>query len=153
MDRRVFLKVKLKSLAEEARIIKREENKRKVPRRSGPIPLQVADMIVRERAIINRIECRRLSAARRAKDWYPMSLQELQELHVHRIRVVRTESRLTSIAYGFIRGRDFRRVDSGAGLLDSDWKRIEAMVKKYGASGSHEMIYAWRDGSEHRAAA
>lgn len=130
MDRRVFLKVKLKSLAEEARIIKREENKRKVRRfrcnnQKGSEYVQVDAREVRK-------DSQRRSHDRRAKSWYPLSAQELHQLHRHRIDVVRREARATSIAYAIIRGRMLKDVDSGRGLTVACMEKIQKMVKRYG---------------------
>ncbi len=136
-DRRVFLKVKLKSLAEEARIIKREENRRKMHRRRwhpcwdvqnpADIPKQATD---RARQVRDEDEVAR--AKRRAQPWYPMSAQELHELHRHRIDVVRVEARLTGIAYALIRGRLLGKIDSCAGLSEGHIQRIQSMIKRYG---------------------
>lgn len=135
MDRRVYLKVKIKSLAEEARIIKHEERKRKVPR------LSRKDRRIRDVALRNEMRASR--ELRRSRDWYPRSAAELHELHLHRINVVRKELRLSNIAYGFIRGLELSQVDSGARLTSSDWKRVGMMVEKYGAQGSLEGFLSW----------
>lgn len=129
MDRRVFLKVKLKSLAEEARIIKHEEAKRKVKRRPS-IPAGVAC----EECAADREMDRANRAKQLARPWRSMALHELEQLRLHRIRVVRKEVRLTLIACGFIRGRALNRLDRCEALSPEDWKRIEAMAKKYGGS-------------------
>jgi hypothetical protein len=124
----VYLKVKLKSLAEEARIIKHEENKRKVPQRQRNVVKQ--EQLVEGRGF--RAEDKARRAKRRSQPWYELSAQELHGLHLHRVHNVRREARLTQIAYGYLRGRDFKQVDSGNDLIDADWQRVSAMVKKYG---------------------
>jgi hypothetical protein len=86
-DGRLFLKVKLKSLAEESRIIRKEE-KRNVGFRNA--------------------------------------------LRTHRVGIVRSESRATLLAYGFLRGLHYRQIENGS-KGSPDWKKVEAMVKKYGA--------------------
>jgi len=86
-DRRKMLKVKLKSLAAESRIIRLEE--------------------LRSRG----------------------SLRD--ELCVHRRTIVRSESRHTGLAYGFIRGRSYSQLEPTA-KRDPDWKRVEKMIKQYG---------------------
>jgi hypothetical protein len=136
----VYLKVKLKSLAEEAKIIKKEENKRKVPRiririatpdgnlqRRKPVLQEAIDAIKETHA-----EDRARRAKRRGRDWYAKSAEELHGLHLHRILHVRKEARLTQIAYGYLRGREFKQVDSGNDLTGADWERITQMVRKYG---------------------
>lgn len=85
-DRRLFLKIKLKSLATESRIIRQHEN------RGGPLT---------------------------------------GELRFHRVGTVREETRLTLLAYGFLRGRSRWQIEAKA-AKEPDWKRVEAMAVKYG---------------------
>ena len=86
MDHRTFLKVKIKSLAEEARIIKLEEARNKFLRAS---------------------------------------------LYLHRIGIVRHEARHTLIAYGFLRGRTYKSIESKC-QTKPDLAKIWKMVKRYG---------------------
>ena len=152
MDNRVFLKVKLKSLAEEARIIKREEQKRKIKRdRWSPGDDSLTPHAIDDAKKI-RAACAIRRAGRRSRSWYGMSAQQLHELHRHRIDVVRVEARLTAIAYAFIRGRKLKSVDSGAVAFELHsvaragryWDRIKAMVKKYG-DPERQDVQAWAD--------
>ncbi len=92
-DGRLFLKVKLKSLAAESRIIRGLERK---------------EMVFRN------------------------------VLWSHRTGVVRDEARATLLAYGFIRGRSYAQMEGGT-KAKPDWKKVEAMVKKYGA------IHKWEN--------
>lgn len=134
MDRRVFLKVKLKSLAEEARIIKREERKRKLKRlRPKPFSMPGGGAAIGVPAI-DRQQERESLARQRARPWRSMALHEIEQLHLHRIRVVRKEARLTLIAYAFIRGRTLASVDRCNSFSHDDWKRVVAMIRKYGGS-------------------
>lgn len=89
MDERVYLKVKIKSLGEEARIIRKETKKATLP------------------SIKNG-------------------------LYRHRIDVVRVEARHTHLAYGFLRGREYRQIEHGA-KTKPDWKKVRRMVEKYGS--------------------
>ena len=88
MDERTYLKVKIKSLAEEAKIIRAETKKAK--------HTSIKDGLYR-----------------------------------HRIDVVRVEARSTHLAYGFLRGRGYRQMESVAHSAP-DWKRVRKMVEKYG---------------------
>lgn len=133
MDGRVYLKIKLKALAAESRIIRHEERKRKVNRFDvsynpgiNPEPeVKAASKTLRDQS-------REQRAKRRSRDWYPKSLAELHQLQLHRRNVVSKEARLTHIAYAFIRGRTLAQTDKGAGLLLADYGRVATMVKKYG---------------------
>jgi len=88
VDQRLYLKVKVKSLAAEAKIIRKEEKR-----------------------------CKNSSLR--------------NGLYRHRIDVVRYESRHTNLAYGFLRGRTYSQIESGA-KKPPDWAKVRKMVEKYG---------------------
>lgn len=87
MDERVYLKVKVKSLAEEAKIIRKEE-KRNKELRNG--------------------------------------------LAAHRKGVVRYEARHSQLAYGFLRGLPYEKLEH-KDSAKVDWDKVKKMVDKYGA--------------------
>ena len=93
LDQREMLRVKAKSLAEESKIIRKEEH-----RTTG---------ILRNR---------------------------LQE---HRRGVVRAESRHTGLAYGFIRGLSWERIEPNY-KHPPDWNQVRKMLKKYGPANMVE---------------
>lgn len=88
MDERAYLKVKIKSLAAEAKIIRKETKRAK-------------------RASI--------------KDG----------LALHRKGVVRFEARHTHLAYGFLRGREYRKMENKAHQTP-DWAKVRRMIDRYG---------------------
>lgn len=90
VDRREMLRVKIKSLAEEAKIIRQEERK--------------------TRGLLR------------------------DELHLHRVREVRSEARASHLAYGFIRGRTLDQMEKRS-ELQPDWEKIKRMCAKYGPAG------------------
>lgn len=91
MDERTYLKVKIKSLAEEARIIRKE--------------------------------------TKRAK-----SVSIKNGLRLHNIYVVRTEARHTHLAYGFLRGREYRTMEPKlVRAPEPDWDKVRRMVERYGS--------------------
>tara|TARA_R110000822_G_scaffold21989_1_gene69533 strand:- start:46 stop:450 length:405 start_codon:yes stop_codon:yes gene_type:complete len=92
MDKRTYLKVKIKSLAAEALIIRTEERR----------------------------------AYARGRTALRMGLQD------HRKGIVRTESRHTHLAYGFIRGRDYHQMESSTHETPN-WEKVRKMVDRYGA--------------------
>jgi hypothetical protein len=94
-DQRAYLKVKIKSLAEEAKIIRKEERK------------PHSDM--------NEF------------GYSP----ERMGLWVHRTGPVRREARHALLAYGFIRGRKYRRIEAKC-EHPPEWKAVRRMVEKYG---------------------
>lgn len=83
---KTYLKIKIKSLADEARTIRNEEKKTSGETRAG--------------------------------------------LHQHRVIDVRREQRSALLAYGFLRGRDYRVMERTS-RTKPDWKRIEKLVRKY----------------------
>lgn len=107
-DKRRLLKIKLKSLAAEAAIIRKEEEKAKHSKR-------------------------------------PEVMQLREEMHEHRVKDLREESRATLLAYSYIRGKAYRDIEGR-----SDWSphpstglacerawvtrknSAEAMISKYG---------------------
>lgn len=89
MDERTYLKVKIKSLAAEAKII--------------------------------RLETKR---AKRA------SIRD--GLALHRKGAVRFEARHTHLAYGFLRGREYRQMEQKA-HTPPDWDKVRRMIERYGA--------------------
>ena len=82
----LYLKIKIKSLAVEAKLIRLEERKVK-----------------------------------------GLTKHNLSE---HRKHVVRPEARATLLAYGFLRGRDYRSIESNA-TTKPDWTKVKSMVKRY----------------------
>lgn len=86
-DRREMLRVKLKSLAAESKIIRREEK----------------------------------------RSWGNLRT----ELYLHRIQVVRSAARHTSLAYGFIRGIPYEQMEKSC-TAAPDWASVRTMLKKYG---------------------
>lgn len=109
------LRVKIKSLAEEARIIRREE------RGCGK----------------SRARCRLPEAAAKL-DLARCSLRE------HRVGVVRRESRYSLLAYAFLRGRPFRAVEAESFVHCIDRGKLLDMAERFGRRGvSIEQVDEW----------
>jgi len=86
-----MLKVKIKSLAAEARIIRLEERR-----------------------------CGKDDAARCS-------------LHEHRVGIVRSEQRLSLLAYAFLRGRPLSAVEPRSST-QPDWSRVGKLIEKFGTT-------------------
>ncbi len=100
----IHLKIKSKHLASESRIIKLEETKLK----------------------------RRIRYAR-LKSKNPNSLvNSLNDLSSHRKAIVRSHARSTHLAYGFLRGKRYRRIEDSRTRTTPNWKEVERMIVKYG---------------------
>lgn len=115
-----YLKIKIKSLAVEAQIIRFEERKVKAQRTWA-----------------------------RAHQQPETALEaEFQGLQLHRKYDVRSEARLSQIAYAFVRRIPYARIEP-AGSKPFDKKRVAAMVTKYGltpAKEAEERLAEWIKG-------
>lgn len=114
-DRRHLLKIKLKSLAAESRII-RDSERRLTLRISLPDGAEVEKMFKettgdKSRARWLRNWKRAKRAELRAKSWYNENRQSLEELHIHRTLHLRRAARASYLAYGFIRGRTLEQME------------------------------------------
>lgn len=103
MDTRLYLKIKISSLTEEARIIKAEERRQKAYSRSA-----------------------------NGEDRRERSKRYLLGLKEHRRRDVRDEQRATLLAYGYIRGKSYLEIEGRNCSSSPQWDRVTAMVSKYG---------------------
>ena len=90
MDERTYLRVKVKSLAAEAKVIRQEEKSR----------------------------CNSSSIR--------------NGLYRHRIDIVRHEARHTLLAYCFLRGTEYIKIEAMA-KDKPNWAKVRKMVEKYGA--------------------
>ena len=113
MDRSIYLKVKVKSLAAEAIIIRQEENK------------------IRER--LDRVP----------EEFKASNLDRLIGLASHRRKEVRDEARASQIAYGYLRGKSFERMESLANT-HPNWHRVQKMVQGYGTRAQIDGYAAWQ---------
>ena len=105
-----YLKVKIKSLAEEARIIRKEERKAK-----------------------NSYH----SKFARKNDMRPHFAYLRKGLREHRVGIVRTAARETLLAYGFLRGIPYKKIEPKCHPMPAHvWaeflKPIRKMLDKYG---------------------
>jgi hypothetical protein len=111
---RVFLKVKIKSLAEEARIIRHEEHRSKWRMHKD------------EETAITALE------------WGRVHSEDLRrELHLHRVCDVRQEARAAQLAYGYVRGRKYDELEQNpkwrrSEAAEPNWHRVRDLVWKYG---------------------
>lgn len=112
----VFLKVKIKSLAAEAKIIRHEEEKRK-----GPYVLTPRTNTQQQAQRYRR---------------QPLDYNDIYfELRGHRTWIVRNEARATQLAYAYIRGRRYRQIEAKTHdnvVNEYLLPRIVDMVRKYG---------------------
>ncbi len=124
----IYLKIKIKSLAEEARMIRREERKQLGYGRH----LRRVDRDAR----VNTPEAER---------WANNPVFHTHSrLHHHRVTVVRTAAREAQLAYGYLRGRPLLMVESNLTnefTKRPKWGQVLKLVLRYDESGeSRELV-------------
>lgn len=114
---RAYLKIKIVSLAAEARLIRGDERR-----------------------------YRRLSGNSKAKaETRQRALSTWVCLRQHRIIEVRREARSACLAYGFLRGRAYHQLESKC-YTEPNWARVKAIALKYGDGPNLEARFkAWRE--------
>lgn len=161
-DRRHLLKIKLKSLAAEAKIIRKAERALAFP---PSLPINHFSKEERDKNpdFIKRsaVEIRRMKAAQRARfrsnPWYGQNRETLSAIREHRVIDVREEARATHLAYGFVRGKTYQQIEGnrqlrhcGDGLLAHDENRVIEKALRlawfYGPTNkveAQELFKAW----------
>lgn len=135
---KVYLKVKIKSLAAEAQMIRSEERKCNIGCRAR-VKIRRRLRKSNELTTTERSKMERQLAAPSEK-----AMKAFWGLRYHRVYDVRGEARAAHVAYGFLRGRTYAQVE-GAALSSPDWPRVEALVKKYGDESDRMQKFAeWR---------
>ena len=118
----VKLKIKIKSLAEESRIIRAEERK----------------TLGRARACAKIQGLEETSA--KARDLF-------NSLQHHRRVLVRQESRHSGLAYALLRGRTYQQVEAGCYKENApNWDRVTTLVSSFSGVGKTEaaaLVKAW----------
>lgn len=133
---KVYLKIKIKSLALEAETIRREEKKYKT--HYEYLNALVTDV---DRNAFNEAEV----LIRR-----DATLNTRITLHEHRVNHVRKEARAALLAYGFLNGRAYVEIE-GFTRTGFSWKRVEELVKKYGEGDQRTLLQQfaeWRDNAQ-----
>jgi hypothetical protein len=111
LDRREAIRIKIKSLALESQVIRREERK------------------------LSRQERARNAFATANGHTNPQQFSNgnplREELYRHRVDVVRYETRHAHLAYGFIRGLEYSQMEPKT-HKSPNWERVRQLLKKYG---------------------
>jgi hypothetical protein len=105
---KTHLKIKLMTLAEESRIIRCETKRWGKARCFAPS-----------------------NPAHPEGPFKPVTHPMVHSLYMHRIVAVRKEARAASLAYGFLRGRDYLKMEARC-YYPPDWERVEYHVKTFG---------------------
>jgi hypothetical protein len=135
----VYLKIKIKSLTNEAQAIRKEERRININARGRTslrrdIQLGTIRDLNNQRsehefseAQIIRIQ-KKLDRSRNILN-NPNAQARFKGLRNHRTIDVRKEARSSFIAYGFLRGNDYKNIEST--IKKVDWDRVISLVKKY----------------------
>ena len=100
------MKIKIKHLGEESRIIKNEKAK------------------WLRKAAIGRQKAKESGRENPAAPWM------FDAIHLHRVNVVRPEARDSNLAYGFIRGHSYATVEEKR-YTDPNWRNVLDIVKRF----------------------
>lgn len=129
---KVYLKIKIKSLAEEAKMIRREERKQNPGHRARVRARRILsghrNPVMKEGMTVEQVHARARKILRPANE---KAMDSFWGLRFHRTEEVRDEARSSHVAYGFLRGRPYKTVENSA-KTEPDWTRVEQLVKKYG---------------------
>lgn len=120
----VKLKIKIKSLAEESRIIRAEEAK-----------------------CLGR--ARRLAKIQGLEETSAKARDLFDSLRHHRRVLVRQESRHSGLAYALLRGRTYRQVEASCYKENApNWDRVATLVSSFSGVGKAEaktLVEAWSE--------
>lgn len=130
---KIYLKIKIKSLAVEATMIRQEERRHNPGHRARVRARRLLDGKTRlSDAEMSNIDVKRSRAFRILKRKpTEQAVNAFWGLRHHRTGDVRSESRSAHVAYGFLRGLPYARIE-GTAKTAPDWSRVEALVRKYG---------------------
>jgi hypothetical protein len=147
---KAYLKIKIKSLAAEATMIRREERKHNPGHRAR---VQARRLLEYKTKIdhpgeLANMDVRRSRAFRLLKNKpTEHAMKAFWGLRHHRTWDVRNEARSSHVAYGFLRGLPYSRIE-GSAKTSPDWSRVEALIRKYGEDDIRDRMQRfaeWRD--------
>lgn len=140
---KIHLKIKIKSLAAEARFIRLEEQKilgRR--RRLAPTEDQPAMLKQPKKRVGGELPW--LRSHQSPVEEIEAAESKFHSLRMHRINEVRKEARASQLAYAFLRGRSYA-VTEHADSIKPDIAKISAMIGRFGDRKPPEeaVLKAW----------
>lgn len=143
-DQRIYLKVKIVSLGDEARTIHRMENQGR-PRKATEADVR-PELTVRDGKPYGTPK--RPKVDYRYKDWR-------KGLAAHRRFDVRPECRAANLAYAFLRGIEYSRVEPKTDpSTPIRWDRVRKLVERYGIQARDQdfkELMTWQEFKEAKA--
>ncbi len=144
---KLYLKIKIKTLAAEATMIRLEERKQNPGSRAR---VKAKQLLAGNEPPLGRTD-EELAAINRAKRILRKPTEKQMDrfwgLRGHRRLVVRVESRASHIAYGFLRGLDFKRIENKS-KTEPDWDKVKSMIERFGEDDVRERMQRfaeWKD--------
>lgn len=141
---KAYLKIKIKSLAAEATMIHREERRHNIGHRGR---VRIRRQLAKSTELTPG---QRARLERRLAKPSDNAMKAFWGLRDHRTIDVRSESRASHIAYGFLNGLDYKRIE-GTAKSAPNWSRVEDLVKKYGEDDIRvrmQRFAEWRDAGQ-----
>lgn len=149
----VYLKVKIKTLATEARDIRKEERRINLTSRArkhlardlhfgntrGPDGARSGNLTEAQLARISKKLSRSRAQAVNAE-----AIARREGLRSHRINEVRSHARSSYLAYGFLRGVDYGRIETNARFAP-DWPEVKRLIEKFSEEGSQAWEQRFKD--------
>lgn len=120
--RLIHLKIKLKTLAQEARYIRQEE-------------LTLKNTGKRIKA------CKTLSESDR-NGIFERNIEGISDLHHHRTFDLRKAARHSHIAYGFLKGKAYSQIENKP-KTEPLWSEVEKIVKRFGGEALAAKLKSW----------
>jgi hypothetical protein len=102
-----------------------------------------------EAKLIRKDEIKMLKASMESAAKGKSKIAEKQEaifkgLQWHRIWDVRNEARVTNIAYGFLRGHEYKNIERNT-TKKIRWRRVEDLAMRYGEGDITELQFRFQD--------
>lgn len=134
-----YMKVKIKTMAEEARIIRKEEQKQ-----MGWINFLCQKQSFRHGKDEPRPDERKWPEAKEnAQEMSDAAYELFWGLREHRVQKLRREARINHLAYGFLRGVKYSDMEKGSYDFPK-LKEIEATAKRFATDlGDNSFKYMW----------
>lgn len=139
---KAYLKIKIKSLAEESRMIRSAERKQNLNAKGrqriaralklGSVP-DITNTARVDFDEVRRVRLEKKLARSRARLSNPKVLAVQKGLREHRLEL-RSHSRSAHLAYGFLRGTSYGSMEQNA-RHSPDWPAVKRLVEKFSEEG------------------
>ena len=130
------LKIKIKTLQAEARIIRHEEQKLRA-RTDEEKAFRRAAALYAKGKLKKMPVLKGKPQKEETRNW---KLRERLDVRDHRQGVVRQEARISHLAYGFMKGIPYKVMEQKC-REEPDWEAVRAVVKRFG--GRSQELDAW----------